>query len=184
LLQFPFSDVRIAVDAATPAAAVAALRTAVRSAAPEVPIGSARTWGDRFGDRTAEPKLLMTILVMFGAFAALLAALGVYGLLAWSVSIRTRELAIRVALGARPWSVGGAVIRDSALLAAGGLIIGLVAVRALSGILSAVLYEVTSTDARATIAAATLLAVTALVACVPAAIRAMRIEPVHGLRVE
>ena len=59
-------------------------------------MAAAQTWGERFAKRTAEPRLLMTILVFFGALAGLLAALGVYGLFSWSVALRTRELAIRL----------------------------------------------------------------------------------------
>ena len=67
--------------------------------------------GERMQARTAEPRLLMTILVFFGALAALLAALGVYGLFSWTVALRRRELAIRLTLGARPAGVGGLILR-------------------------------------------------------------------------
>lgn len=182
--QFPFSDLFIAVKSTDTAVAVAAVRTALKAVAPEVPVGTSRTWGERFGDRTAEPRLLMAILVLFGAFAALLAALGVYGLLSWSVSLRQRELAIRLALGARPAAVGGAVIRHSVLLVGGGLVIGVVIVRAAERVLSSVLYEVESSDRMATAGAGLLLLTAAMVACVPPAIRAMRIDPVDGLRAD
>ena len=88
--------------------------TALKQVAPNVPMAAAQTWGERFAERTAEPRLLMTILVFFGALAGLLAALGVYGLFSWSVALRTRELAIRLTLGAQPLSVGGLVVRQSA----------------------------------------------------------------------
>ncbi|MDH4066150.1 MAG: ABC transporter permease, partial [Acidobacteriota bacterium] len=84
--QFPFSDVFIAVRAADTATALAALREGLRAAAPEVPMAAARTWGDRFAARTAEPRVLMVLLLFFSALAALLAALGVYGLLSWAVA--------------------------------------------------------------------------------------------------
>jgi putative ABC transport system permease protein len=184
LRQFPFSDVFVAVKAESTSAAVAAVRSAVRTAAPEVPVGASRTWGDRFGDRTAEPRLLMTTLMIFGFFAALLAALGVYGLMSWSVALRTRELSIRLALGAKPAAVGWDVIRRSSALAVTGLIIGLAIVRGAERLLSAVLYEVSSSDVRATAAAGALLLAAALVACVPPAVRAMRVAPVEGLRAE
>jgi len=88
-----------------------------------------QTWGDRYAKRTAEPRLLMTILVFFGGLAALLAALGVYGLFSWSVALRTRELAIRLTLGAKPIVVGGLVIRQSAILIVVGLAVGLTLIR-------------------------------------------------------
>jgi putative ABC transport system permease protein len=182
--QFPFSDLQIAVKAASAPAAVAAIRNALRTAAPEVPMGTARTWGHRFGDRTAEPRLLMAVLAVFGVSAGLLAALGVYGLLAWSVSTRSRELAIRLALGAKPRAVGASVVRQAALLVGTGLVIGVAGVRALTQVLAAVLYQVSAMDTRAITAAAALLALSALLACLPAALRAMRVDPADGLRSE
>ena len=71
----------------------------------------------------------MTILVFFGGLAGLLAAIGVYGLFSWSVALRTRELAIRLTLGARPVSVGSLVVRQSAVLVVAGLVVGLVLIR-------------------------------------------------------
>ena len=68
-------------------------------------MSTTQTWGERFAAKTAEARLLMTILLFFGGLAALLAALGVYGLFSWSVALRTRELAIRLTLGAKP-SIG------------------------------------------------------------------------------
>ena len=79
-------------------------------------MGSVQTWGERMAAHTAEQRLLMTLLVVFGAAAGLLAALGVLRLFSWSVALRTRELAIRLTLGARPLGVGVRVIRQSVVL--------------------------------------------------------------------
>jgi putative ABC transport system permease protein len=182
--QFPFSEVQVAVRASTPAAALSAVRTALRQAAPMVPMGVAQTWGERFAARTAEPRLLMTILIFFGALAAILAALGVYGLFSWSVALRQRELAIRLALGARPLGLGGLVLRQSALLVGLGLLAGFVVVRLSEAALSRVLFEVRAGDTQSTLAAGALIVVTAIAACIPPARRAMRVDPVEGLRVE
>ena len=182
--QYTFREQFLAVRAADRAAAVSAIRTALQQEAPNVPMGVARSWGDRFADRTAEPRLLMTILLFFGALAGLLAALGVYGLFSWSVALRTRELAIRLTLGARPAAVGALVIKHSALLVAAGLAIGIVIIRFAEGALSRVVFGVTTSDATAVIAASALLLLAALVACVPPALRAMRVDPVEGLRSE
>jgi putative ABC transport system permease protein len=182
--QFPFRELFVAVRASDRNAALTAVRTALKNAAPNVPFSSARTWGDIFAARTAEPRLLMTVLVFFGALAAALAAIGVYGLFSWSVALRTRELAIRITLGARPGSVGALVIRHSAILVAAGLLSGLAIVRFAESALARVLFEVKPSDLGSTIAASTVLLLAALVACVPPALRAMRVDPVEGLRID
>ena len=127
--QFPFSEVFIAVRAADTSAAQTAIRNALRKVTPNVPMGTTQTWGERFAAKTAEARLLMTILLFFGGLAALLAALGVYGLFSWSVALRTRELAIRLTLGAKPSSVGALVIGQSAVLVVTGLAVGMVIIR-------------------------------------------------------
>jgi putative ABC transport system permease protein len=182
--QFPFSEVFIAVNAADASIAQTAIRNALRKVVPNVPMSTTQTWGERFASKTAEARLLMTILLFFGGLAALLAALGVYGLFSWSVALRTRELAIRLTLGAKPSSVGALVIGQSAVLVVTGLAIGLVIVRLAETALTRVVYGVTTTDALALVTASSLLLVAAIVACVPAAVRAMRVNPVDGLRAE
>jgi predicted permease len=182
--QFPFTDVFIAVLAADPGAAGRAVREALRSSAPGVPMGASETWGARLARRTAEPRLLMWILAVFGALAGLLAGLGVYSLFSWSVALQRRELAIRLTLGARPSEVGALIVRQSALLVGTGLVLGLAIVRLTEGALTRVLYEVLPTDVAATTTASALLLAAALVACLPPALRAMRVDPAEGLRAE
>ena len=182
--QFPFSEVFIAVRAADASIAQSAIRNALRKVVPNVPMSATQSWGEKFAAKTAEARLLMTILLFFGGLAALLAALGVYGLFSWSVALRTRELAIRLTLGARPSQVGAIVMGQSAVLVIAGLAVGLVIVRLAESALTRVVYGVATTDAIALITASTLLLVAAIVACVPAAVRAMRVDPVEGLRAE
>jgi ABC-type antimicrobial peptide transport system permease subunit len=182
--QFPFRDQFLTVRATDTATATAAIRTALKIAAPSVPMAPVQTWGDRYAKRTAEPRLLMTILVFFGGLAALLAALGVYGLFSWSVALRTRELAIRLTLGAKPSAVGGLVIRQSAVLIVAGLAVGLMLIRLAESALSRVLFGVTPSDAVSTVTASAVLLIAALIACIPPALRAMRVDPVVGLRAE
>ena len=182
--QFPFREQFLAVKATDRAMATAAIRSALQQEASNVPMGVVRTWGERVATRTAEPRLLMTILLFFGGLAGLLAALGVYGLFSWSVALRTRELAIRLTLGARPSSVGALVVRQSAVLVVIGVIVGLVIIRAGESALARVVFGVTTSDATALITASALLLIAALVACVPPALRAMRVDPVEGLRAE
>lgn len=182
--QFPFSEVFIAVSATDASIAQTAIRNALRKVVPNVPMSTTQTWGERFAAMTAEARLLMTILLAFGGLAALLAALGVYGLFSWSVALRTRELAIRLTLGAKPSTVGALVIGQSAVLVVVGLAVGLVIVRLAESALTRVVYGVTTTDALALASASALLLIAAIVACVPPALRAMRVDPVEGLRAE
>jgi ABC-type antimicrobial peptide transport system permease subunit len=182
--QFPFRDQFLTVKATDVGTATSAIRNALKNVAPSVPMGAVQTWGDRFAARTAEPRLLMTILVFFAALAALLAALGVYGLFSWSVALRTRELAIRLTLGARPAAVGGLVVRQSAVLIVAGLLVGLLLIRIVEGALARVLFGVTPNDPLSMVTASAVLVLAALIACIPPAVRAMRVDPAVGLRAE
>jgi len=182
--QFPFRELFLTVRAADTSVALSAVRSGLNAVAPNVPMAASRTWDERSSERTAEPRLLMTVLLFFGALSALLAALGVYGLFSWSVALRRRELAIRLTLGAQPARVGALVIRQSTLLVGVGLVVGLIIVRLAESVLARVLFEVSPGDMRSTLSAAALLVVAALVACAPPALRAMRVDPVDGLRSE
>jgi putative ABC transport system permease protein len=182
--QFPFSEQFIVVRATDAGAGLAAIRTALRDVAPNVPMSTADTWGARLGRRSAEPRMLMTVLLAFGGLAALLAAIGVYGLFSWSVALRRRELAIRLTLGASPGGVGGLVVRQGAMLVTAGLVGGWLIVLAAEGALARVLFGVTASDPMSMVIASAILLAATLAACIPAAARAMRVDPVEGLRAE
>jgi predicted permease len=182
--QFPFRKQFIAVRATDRATAVVAIKNGIAAVAPDLPSSNVTTWGEHLALVTAEPRLLMAILLFFGGLAALLAALGVYGLVSWSVAQRTRELAIRLTLGARPTAVGGSVIKQSFMLVMVGLAAGLALVRLAHDALQRVLFEVSPGDLSSTAAAVSLMLFAAAVACVPPTFRAMRVDPVRGLRME
>jgi predicted permease len=182
--QFPYREMFLTVRATDTGTGVRAIRRALCAVTPGTPMGIVQTWGERMAAHTAEQRLLMTLLVVFGAAAGLLAALGVYGLFSWSVALRTRELAIRLTLGARPVSVGVRVIRQSLVLIAAGLTIGLGIIRLAETALTRVLFEMSPRDPASLAAACVLLVVVALTACVPPALRALRVDPVDGLRAE
>jgi hypothetical protein len=182
--QFPFRAMFLTVLAADLPTAVSAMQSGLRQAAPGIPLGDVATLGDRFRARAAEPRLLMTLLVFFAVLAAVLAALGVYGLFSWTVALRRRELAIRLTLGARPSHVGAVVLGQGAALICLGLVAGWVLVRLAERALVRVLFDVTPGDAVSTAFAGGLLLAASLIACVPPAVRAMRVDPVDGLRTE
>jgi putative ABC transport system permease protein len=126
----------------------------------------------------------MALLLFFGGVAALMAALGVYGLLSWAVALRKRELAIRLTLGAHPAGVGALVLSQSAVLMLGGLLGGLAVVALAESALTRVLFNVSPFDVASIASASGLLVTAALVACIPPAVRAMRQDPVEGLKAE
>ena len=182
--QFPFRSTFFVVSARDTTTAVNAVRHALSEVAPTTPIGTTDTWADRFAARTAEPRVLMATLSAFGVLAAILAALGVYGLFSWSVASRRRELAIRLTLGARPVAIGALVLRQGAALVAIGLVCAWVIVYSARASLAGLLFQVAPGDPAAALTAATLIASASLAACLPAARRAMRVQPVEGLRSE
>jgi len=182
--QFPFAAVTLVINARDTATAVLGLKQVLHQVSPHTPIGVVETWPARFAARTAEPRLLMSTLSAFGALAAFLAALGVYGLFSWSVALRRRELAIRLTLGARPVSVASRVIGQSALLVVIGLLTGFALMQGARHLLASVLFGVEPNDPVSTTVAGAFLLLAALVASIPPAWRAMHVDPVEGLRVE
>ena len=182
--QFPFRAMFLTVLGPDLPSSVAAMQAGLRQAAPGIPLGDISTLESRFRGVAAEPRLLMTLLVFFALLAAILAALGVYGLFSWSVALKRRELAIRLTLGARPAHVGAVVLRQGALLICLGLVAGWGLVRLAESALARVLFGVSPGDAASTALAAGLLLAASVIACVPPALRAMRVDPVEGLRVE
>lgn len=182
--QFPFSAITIAINARDTATAIAGVKEAVRAVSPTTPLGTVETWASRFATRTAEPRLLMTTLGVFGVLAAFLAALGVYGLFSWSVALRRRELAIRLTLGAKPTSVAASVLRHSVALVIVGLAGGVLMIQGVQQTLASVLFGVEPTDVASTGIAALFLFTAAVIASLPPAWRASRVDPVEGLRSE
>ena len=180
--QYPFRAMYVAAAGADLPSTVAAIQSALRQATPGVPVADVRTWNDRVRARAAEPRLLMTILVFFGALAAVLAALGVYGLFSWMVALRRRELAIRLTLGARPAGIGLIIVRQGVLLVTIGLAAGWLIVRFSERLVSRVLYDVTPGDVLSIGGAIAILVIATLLACLPPAVRAMRVDPIEGLR--
>jgi hypothetical protein len=181
--QFPFSEVFIAVKATDSSIAQTAIRNALRKVVPNVPMSTTETWGDKFASKTAEARLLMTILLFFGGLAACWRRLCLWIVLVVGGAAHARAGdpldAWRTAVGR--WRL---VIGQSAVLVVAGLAVGLVIVKLAESVLTRVVYGVTTTDAMALVTASTLLLVAAIIACVPPALRAMRVDPVEGLRAE
>jgi putative ABC transport system permease protein len=161
-----------------------AIKAAIRSVDPEQPVTGPSPAGDLIAAAVARQRFGMLLLLAFGGLALLLAAVGVYGVMAYTVSQRTRELGIRLALGARPGAVRALVLGEGMLLAGLGIGLGLLAALALGRLLVGLLYGVQPTDPSVLAAVCLLLATASIVACLVPAVRATRVNPVDALRSE
>ena len=167
-----------------PQAMIKRLEDAVRSVDPQQAFTAAFTLDDAVGDAVARPRLLAVLLGLFGLMGLVLGALGIYGVLAYLVTQRTREIGVRVALGARPGAVRRMIVGRGLRLAGVGVVVGIGAALVLTRVMQGVLYGVTPTDPLtfATVAAA-LLCVAGIASWIPAR-RATKVDPLVALRAE
>ncbi len=149
---------------------------------PDLPLYSAETMTDLMEQGFVGRRVPMLVAGAFGLVALLLAALGIYGVLAYGVAERRREIGIRMALGSSTRQVFGLVLGDGAKITVAGLVLGLAGGVALSGAMDRVLYGVRATDIRVLGAVALVLAVVALVATVVPARRASKVNPINALQ--
>jgi putative ABC transport system permease protein len=168
---------------ANPEALTASVRGALRDLDPNLPITTARTLNSYVEASTGSQRFTTTLLGGFAGVALLLAAIGVYGLVAFAVGQRTQEIGIRMALGARRATVLGLVLRQGLGLTAIGVGLGALATLWTTRLLQAQLFEASARDALIAIGVAplALLAMAALACYVPAR-RALRVQPVTALR--
>ena len=167
---------------ADPEALAPAVRQAVGDVDPDQPIARIRTMEEIAGTLGAERRFHTLLLALFSGVALLLAAIGTYGVMAYSVTRRTREIGVRVALGARPADVLRMVMGQGARLVALAVAIGVAGATATNRLLAAQLFEVGATDPATLAAGAATLCAFALLACWVPARRAMRVEPLVALR--
>jgi predicted permease len=157
---------------------------AIHAVDPQQTITAAFTLDDAVGEAVARPRLLTLLLGLFGAMGLVLGALGIYGVLAYLVTQRTREIGVRLALGAQRRDVLAMVMGSGLRLSATGVIIGVAGALALTRLMNGVLYGVSATDPLTFGAVGiVLLGVAALASGIPAW-RAMRVDPVEALRGE
>jgi putative ABC transport system permease protein len=175
----------VAVRAAgDPMALAGSVRAAVGRVDKDLPVTRVRTMDEVAGQSIAQPRFRAELVGAFATLASVLASVGVFGVLAFSVSQRTREFGIRMALGARSADVLRLVLRGGLKIAAAGLAIGVAAAVALTRFLESLLFGVTPLDPISFLAAAALLLVLALAACAAPAMRAARVDPAVTLRQE
>jgi putative ABC transport system permease protein len=167
-----------------PMSVLPAVRTALRNLEPGVGLHVPRTMTDFAAASMALTRLAMRLLAGFAIVALLLAAIGIYGVMAYSVRRRTREIGTRVALGADRGAIIRLIMREGGVITAAGVTVGLVSGLVAARSLSAVLYGVPPADPVSLSAAASVLAITALAACYIPARRAARVDPARTLKTE
>jgi putative ABC transport system permease protein len=171
-------------SAGDPAALAASIRHEVTGMDAELPVFQIRTMNEYVDSRLEQPRLSMTVLVAFGALALLLATVGIYGVLSYSVSQRTREIGIRMALGATRGSVLRGIMREGALISAAGVVVGVAGSLAFMRFIRDLLFGVSPTDPATYIAIPSMLFAVALCATLIPAGRATRVDPIVALRYE
>jgi putative ABC transport system permease protein len=179
------SDPIIVVRAtADPLSLTGLIRNQVRSLVPGQPIGEIAAMDDLVGKSLSQARFSMLLLTYFAGLALALAAIGTYGVMSYSVLQRTREIGIRVALGAPPKDVLLLVLKQGSRLALAGLLVGIVAALALTRLMASLLYGVQATDPVTFASVSVLLGLVTLIACYVPARRAMRVDPMIALRYE
>jgi putative ABC transport system permease protein len=173
--------IRMQGDAAsiTPAA-----RNVISALDPEQPVADARTMESLIGTSVARARFNTLLLAVFAIVALLLAGVGIYGVMAYSVEQRTREIGVRMALGARAADALWLVVRRGMALALAGVAIGVAASFALTRLIKALLFDVSATDPLTFAGIPLLLAIVALLACLIPARRAAKVDPMVALRYE
>jgi putative ABC transport system permease protein len=182
-LQFSFSDTMVLVKARTaPLMLLPALRSAVASVDAALPIYDAMTLDDRVAAAVARPRFNAMLLAVFAGAALLLAALGVYGVLSYSVSSRMREIGVRLALGAGVRRVIALVLGQGLRLASIGIFVGLLAAVAAARSMQALVFDLSVSSARILLIAAGVIMAVAIIASFQPARRAGSIDPMAVLR--
>jgi predicted permease len=167
-----------------PAALTSSVRAAVKAVAPQEPVFDVRVMSDRIADSVSGRRFNMSLFVFFGGVALLLSGVGIYGVLAFNVSRRTREVGIRMALGAQRTDVLREILRHGFLLVLPGALLGLAGAWAGSRLIESQLFAVRSTDPWTYLGGAVLLLLVAFAGCFIPARRAASINPNDALRAE
>jgi putative ABC transport system permease protein len=184
--QWPVQGMSLIMKTSVPPASLAeAARRAVYSVDPNMPVANVRTLEQIVARSISQPKFYMTLLAVFAAVALVLAAIGIFGVLSYAVAQRTREIGIRMALGAQQRSVLTLIVMQAMTLAVAGVAIGTVCALILSqSLVATLLFSTSPHDAVTFVAVAALLAVVALASSYIPARRATRVDPIVALRAE
>jgi putative ABC transport system permease protein len=182
-LTYSFMTLVVRTDG-DPTAIAPAIQREIRALDPNQPVSDVRTMDQVMSEWVARSRFNTMLLGLFAGLATLLSAVGIFGVMNYSVALRTRELGLRLAVGAQPRQVLLLVLRQGLLLTVVGVLLGLVAAFALTRLLSGLLFGVTAVDVTTFSSISVLLVIVSLLACYLPARRAMRIDPLSALRYE
>ena len=160
------------------------IRNVIREMDPSLPVYNLWSMNELVSKSMVQPRFLALLLATFSGIALFLAAIGIYGVMAYSVAQRTQEIGVRMALGARPFHVLRLVLGQSMVMLLIGVVIGLAGAFALTRLMRTLLFEVTATDPLTYVSVIGLLTVVALLACYIPARRAAKVDPLIALRYE
>ncbi len=182
-LTYPFMTLVIRTDG-EPTAIAPAVQREIRTLDPNQPVSDVRTMNQVMADWVSRSRFNTLLLGLFAGLATLLSAVGIFGVMNYSVALRTREIGLRLAIGAQPRQVLLLILRQGLLLTIAGVVLGLAAAFALTRLLSGLLFGVEAVDVTTFTSISILLVLVSLLACYLPARRAMRIDPLSALRYE
>jgi len=183
--QFPYRSMSVMVRASSnPVSLLGAIQNEVWAIDENVPVSNVKTADQILANSIAQPRFSLLLLAVFAALALILAAVGIYGVMAYSITQRTREIGIRMALGAKQRDVLAMVLSEGFKFALIGIGIGLAGAFAITRVMTSLLYGVSTTDPIIYAVVPVILAVVALVACFIPARRATKVDPMVALRYE
>ena len=174
----------LVATSANPSSLIPSIRARIRELDSKLPLDEVQTVEQSVARVTARPRFNVLLLSVFAGIGLLLAVIGVYGVVSYSVGLRTREIALRMALGAAPQVVGLSVLKEALALAAAGTACGLAAAIGAAHLMKKLLFEISPNDPATLASVALTLAVTAVIAAWLPARRAMRVDPIVALRNE
>src|SRR5690349_5163731 len=182
-LTYPFMTLVVRTDG-DPTAIAPAIQREIRALDPNQPLSDVRTMNQVMSDWVARSRFNTSLLGLFAGLATVLSAVGIFGVMNYSVALRTRELGLRLAIGAQPRQVLLLVLKQGLALTIVGVVIGLAAAFGLTRLLSGLLFGVAAVDLTTFASISLLLVIVSLLACYLPARRAMRIDPLRALRYE
>jgi predicted permease len=167
-----------------PSSFAGAVRAEVRTIDPTIPVAEVRLMEDVLASAQSRPRFLTLLLTLFSSIALIIATVGIYGVISYSVARRSKEFGLRIALGAQPMNILGLVLKQGVLLTVIGVVVGVGSALVLTRLMTSLLFAVKPTDAITYVGVSTLLAAVALFASYIPARRATQVDPIKALRYE